>query len=179
MTLFRFSTMADFEHPFEMLRACHERIGSQLDTLAQLVDHVSVHGCDDAAQQAAENILRYFRTAGRHHHEDEENDLFPSLIAAAKGPDAERAASLVAELTAGHRELERLWEKPREALERLARSKMAVPDPAAVERLIAAYRSHIELEETNLLPLAGKLLQENAIAGLGRAMARRRGVGYP
>lgn len=179
MTLFQISTMADFDHPFDMLRACHERIRAQLDTLARLVNHVTVHGCDDAAQQAAGNILRYFCTAGRYHHEDEENDLFPCLIAAAKGQDAERAALLVAELTAGHRELERLWEKPREVLERLARSEMALLDPAAVEHLIAAYRSHIEFEETNLLPLAEKLLGEDAVAGLGRSMARRRGVGRP
>jgi len=37
--------------------------------------------CDQQAQQTAQGILRYFDTAGQFHHQDEEGNSFPTLLA--------------------------------------------------------------------------------------------------
>ena len=76
------------EEPLEMLEACHERIEAQLRTLERLLDYLPRHGADEQARQAARNVLRYFELAGPNHHEDEERNLFPTLIERAGTEDA-------------------------------------------------------------------------------------------
>jgi hypothetical protein len=50
--------------------------------------------------------MRYFDTAARHHHEDEELDLFPALLECVAGPDAVCLRQLTAALCSDHRLLE-------------------------------------------------------------------------
>ena len=51
-------------------------------------------------------------------------------------------------------------------------------DLGAVEvgRLVDLYRSHIEREEQELLPLAARVLGAAQLDGVGRAMRARRGI---
>lgn len=170
------SLEADFEHPLQMLEACHNRIEMQCETLRRLAEHLPVHGCDAQAQQAASNIMRYFDSAGRHHHEDEEQDFFPRLAASAKGVEAERVAFLVGRLTREHRELETTWLKLREALETIAYGDIAPLDEKEVDRFCRLYNVHIGLERDTLIPLAMQLVSVDDMAAIGRAMAARRGV---
>ncbi len=53
-----------FDHPLEMLHACHDKILRQCDTLKKLAAHLPGNGCDQQARQAAQGILRYFDSAG-------------------------------------------------------------------------------------------------------------------
>ena len=71
---------ASTEAPLEMLAACHGRVHKQCETLGRLAAHLPTHGSDTAAQQAATAVMRYFDTAARDHHADEEEDLFPALL---------------------------------------------------------------------------------------------------
>lgn len=167
---------ADFEHPLQMLEACHGRIEMQCKTLRKLAEHLPVHGCDAQAQQAASNIMRYFDSAGRHHHEDEEQDFFPRLARSARGLDAERVAFLVGRLTREHRELEQAWVKLREALETVAHGDNAPLDENEVDRFCRLYNSHIVMERDTLIPLATRLVSDEDMTVIGRAMAARRGV---
>src|SRR5512146_1236308 len=167
---------ADFEHPMEMLKACHERIEMQCETLQRLAAHLPVSGCDAQAQQAASNIMRYFDSAGRHHHEDEEQDVFPHLTAASKGKETARVASLVSRLTAQHREMEKAWSKLRDLLATIAYGDSAPLDQGEVEHFCGLYRDHISLENENLIPLATQLITVEDLAAIGRSMAARRGV---
>jgi hemerythrin-like domain-containing protein len=168
--------MADFDHPLEMLTACHERIEAHSETLRRLAEHVPLHGCDAQAQQAASNVMRYFDSAGRHHREDEEQDLFPGMIAAAQGESAERIALLVGQLAHEHNEIEKAWIGLRDALESIAHGETALLNPIEVGRFCGMYRAHMALEEANLFPLAELLLEAGALEDLGKAMAKRRGV---
>jgi len=170
------SLEADFERPLQLLEACHGRIEMQCETLRKLAEHLPVYGCDAQAQQAASNILRYFDSAGRHHHEDEEQDLFPRLAASAKGVDAERVAILVGRLTREHRELENAWTNLRETLETVAHGDCSPLDEREVDRFCGLYRTHIEMERDSLIPLATRLVSTEELAHIGRAMAARRGV---
>lgn len=168
--------IAGFDEPLLMLGSCHDRIRAQCEALQNLVTHMQAHGCDGQAQQAASNVMRYFDSAGRHHHEDEEQDLFPRMIAVATGQNAERVALLVDQLSREHREMEKMWSGLSKTLELIAHGGSATLDALEVSRFCAVYRAHIALEEVNMIPLASHLLGERELAALGEAMAVRRGI---
>ncbi len=161
-----------FDDPLEMLRACHGRITAQCDTLHRLVSHLLVQGNDAQAAQAARAILRYFDTAGQHHHQDEEQDLFPLLRASA----APEAAEYIDRLLQEHRTLDSAWQELRPLLTEIAEHNARTLDAAVVERFIRGYAQHIAFENTHLLPLAEHLLNAAQQQQIGRSMAARRGV---
>jgi hemerythrin-like domain-containing protein len=167
---------AGFEVPLEMLSACHGRVERQCQTLRRLVPHLTAHGSDADARTAATNVMRYFDTAAQDHHADEEADLFPALLQAAAGDDAERVRALVALLLAEHRELAIRWQQLRATLMRVAAGEPVTLDGGEVEALVTRYEQHIAREEADLLPLAGRLLDLSALDDIGRAMRRRRGL---
>lgn len=166
------SPAPDFDHPFEMLAACHDRIEDRIEVLQRLLIHLPVHGADIEARQAAVNVMRYFDTAGEHHHEDEEANLFPALIAA----DKERMQELIGRLLAEHERMRASWQRLRVALVRIAEGASAELDAALVADFGTLYARHIALEESELLPLAERLLGADQQAVLGAQMAQRRGV---
>lgn len=176
MVLRREQVLADFEHPLQMLKACHDRIKMQCETLRKLAARLPVHGCDAQAQQAASNVMRFFDSAGRHHREDEEQDLFPRMIAAARGENAERVALLVGALEREHTDIEQTWLTLRDTLEHIAYGENAPLDELEVNRFCGAYRTHMAIEEANMIPLAALLLRADDLAALGKSMAARRGI---
>jgi len=169
------SRNAGFDHPLDILAACHERIADQCSTLLRLVVHVSEHGADEQASQAARNVMRYFDVAGPHHHADEESDLFPSLLAAA-GARASGVGDLVKRLCADHRVLEGQWAALRAVLHPLSSGEAVALPQTLVEGFVTRYREHIALEEAQLLPRATALLPAATLSLIGTAMAARRGV---
>ena len=52
--------VATWEQPFDMLRACHERVHRMLTLLGRLQAHVVLNGVDAQATQAAKDVMRYF-----------------------------------------------------------------------------------------------------------------------
>ena len=167
---------AGFEAPLEMLSACHGRVESQCQTLLRLVPHLAANGPDQAAREAAQNVMRYFDTSAPHHHADEEQDLFPALIESA--PDTELAPlrKLIDALQAQHRELEQAWSALRRKLEGVREGTVRELDAAEAGRLAELYRDHIAREEAELLPLAARILASSQLDDVGRAMRERRGV---
>jgi hemerythrin-like domain-containing protein len=163
-----------FERPLDVLEACHGRIARQCDTLDRLLAHLPGHGADTQAQQAARAVLTYFDTAGVHHHDDEERNLFPLLEQA----NAAGACDLVETLTLEHEELALLWRRLRAQLQAIEAGTAAALDAALTQRFVALNRSHLEFENTHVLPLARKVLADADIERLGRAMAARRGVPF-
>ena len=164
----------DFDHPLEMLAACHERIEERLDVLHRLLGHLPAHGCDDQARQAAANVMRYFDTAGEFHHEDEETNLFPALTS--KLPNDERVSELITRLRWEHEIMRVLWRSLRAELKPIADGTSADLVPELAEKFSARYRQHIALEEAELLPVAQRVLSTEELAALGAEMAQRRGV---
>ena len=170
------SPAAGFEAPLEMLSACHGRVESQCQTLQRLVPHLAAHGPDQAARETAQNVMRYFDTSARHHHADEEEDLFPLLLRSAPAALLAPLRELVAVLLAQHRELEQSWGALRLQLEQVARGTVRALKSEEVERMAGLYRSHIAREEAELLPLAARILDVAALDSVGRAMRLRRGI---
>ena len=159
-----------FDEPLALLRACHERIQRQCATLAKLAAHLHRDGLTDAARQAATDIHRYFSSAGRQHHADEEQDLFPLLRT------EPTLAGLFDTLVREHAEMESLWQR----LEPLLTAPDSIRDLDAFTQLTgefnALYRQHIARENSELLPQAERLLSVAQQRELGTRMAARRGV---
>lgn len=165
------------DDPLGLLSACHGRIARQCETLRRLAVHLPAHGSDEAAQVAAAAVMRYFQTAAQHHHEDEEEDLFPALIEAMAGSDAVCLHALVDGLVVDHERLAALWAPLRQILEAVAAGHPAELPAAQVEAFAIAYAEHIRREEDELLPLAARLVSDDALALISRAMKARRGGG--
>jgi hemerythrin-like domain-containing protein len=168
-----------FEVPLEMLAACHGRVQAQCDTLLRLLAHLPVHGADRAAQEAATAVMRYFDTAARHHHEDEELDLFPALLESMAGSDAVCLRTLTASLSDEHRALERRWAALRQRLKAVTEGASGALDDADVPGFVQAYAAHIAREDGELLPMAARLLDDAELERIGASMRARRGVVLP
>lgn len=167
---------AGTEAPLEMLSTCHVRAQNQCATLRRLVPHLAEHGANEEARNAATNVMRYFDTSARHHHADEEEDLFPALIESMAGSDAICVREMIEGLTADHRALEAAWRRLRDVLERIAAGESVALASDDVEGLVGLYERHIQREEDELLPMAARLLSEDDLVRVGRAMRERRGI---
>ena len=160
-----------FDQPLWMLRACHTRILRQCDSLIHLAQYLAGNGVTIEARETANQVRRYFSSAGKQHHEDEEQDLFPVLLTVR--PDL---ADSIHELGLEHREMEHLWVR----LEPMLADIGSISDIAAFTHAVlefrAAYLSHIERENSQILPAAQEAMSATELSGLGARMARRRGV---
>ncbi len=163
-----------FDRPLDVLEACHGRIAKQCDTLEKILAHLPAHGADAQAQQAARAVRAYFDTAAVHHHDDEERNLFPLLEQAG----APGACDLVEALTLEHDELTLLWRRLSPALRQIEAGAASDLDAALTRRFVALNRSHLEFENTHVLPLARQALGAADVERLGRAMAARRGAPF-
>lgn len=172
ITLGANTTPVTFAQPLAMLHACHGKILQQCDTLEKLAAHLPLHGCDEQAQIAARRILHYFDTAGQYHHLDEENELFPALRIA-MGNNCQ-LDELLAKLLSEHTGMLAAWEDVRAVLQPLEQGENSVLNNALVENFTQRYRSHIDTEETTLLPWATQHLTPDQQAQIGQNMAARR-----
>ena len=163
------------EVALEMLAACHGRVQAQCELLQRLVEHTATRGVDDEARDAARGVMRYFELAAPHHHADEEQDLFPALLESMAGSDPVCLRELTAALTAEHRVLEGLWRTLHAALQALIADGAPLP-AAPVDAFVAGYLAHVRREDEELFPMAARLLDDEALERVGRAMRLRRGI---
>ena len=170
------SPAVGFEHPFEMLEACHDRVRRSLALLDRLVAHVRDHGHGDTSRSAARDVLRYFDLAAPHHHQDEELHVLPRLLAS---NDADLRA-LAEQLVAEHRRMEVLWAALRGPLQQWTDDRpvsTVFPLLDALAEFKSLYAGHIAREEDHAYPQARAALDGAALAGMGAEMsARRRGM---
>ena len=161
-----------FDSALNLLHACHDRIMDQCTTLQKLMQHLPMNGNDDQAKQAAQSILRYFDTAGQLHHQDEEIDLFPLLLAS-KHEDAE---GMIKRLLDEHQQIDALWLRLRPVLEAIAEGKTDTIERMLVADFSFAYGKHVMFENTQMLPLSALVLSEQQQLDIGKKMAARRGI---
>lgn len=164
MNLFH-SPSVGFEAPFEMLRACHERVERMLTLLERLAAYLSENPADATAQQAAADVMRYFDLAAPHHHEDEERHVLPRL--------RERGhAALADRLAQDHRRMLEAWAVLRV---QLADVQAAIkPDTESWPAFVALYRAHIALEEGEAFELSAAGLEAPELTLMGKEMEGRR-----
>jgi hemerythrin-like domain-containing protein len=170
------SPAAGFDHPIEMLDGCHERILRNCAMIERIAEHVRVHGCDTEARTAVVNVLRYFDTAVAHHHQDEEEDLFPALQQHSPSAELNAVFALIHRLRQDHNRLDALWTRMRTLLMGVLEGHNGHLTTALAQQFREAYERHIATEERELLPLARRVLDEDVMHSLGARMGRRRGV---
>jgi hemerythrin-like domain-containing protein len=168
------SPAASFEQPYDMLEACHERVLRSLDLLGRLVDYIISKGHDTQTQSAAADVLRYFDLAAPLHHQDEEQHVFPRLLA--QGSAAQR--DTVQRLQVEHRRMEQDWAVLRTALlrwrEHGCTEAVNATTREAAARFAALYTEHLNTEDTLVFPAALALTPKGELERMGAEMQARR-----
>ncbi len=166
----------DFDQPVAVLKHCHGRIRKQLATMEKLLAHLPGHGADEQARQAATAVLKYFDKAAHLHHEDEEQDLLPMLLAVAKGDDAATLQALAPMILQEHKDMDAMWQDLHEQLTGIADGSGTQLSASIVRRFVQSYHGHMEREEGIVAPMALRLFGPDQMARLGGAMRQRRGL---
>ena len=165
--------MSSNDEPISHFMHCHVGILAQLSRLNELP---ALLGPAALARKTAEQSIAFFGKGMYVHHQEEEKELFPAVHSSAQaGAERQRVDTLIAQLTAGHRELEALWESIAPGLHKVAKGQDASLDENALARLVQHYREHALLEENEFLPLAETILGRNSnhMAALGLSLHMR------
>ncbi len=167
-------------NPLGLLSDCHRRIEGFLNGLIAVTQQAA-GGMLSAQQRAAlEASLRYFREAAPKHRMDEEASLFPRMSALQR-PEVKRVFARLAALEedhafadTAHAEVEKLGSRW------LAKGSLTTDEAGRLAELLGnlltLYQKHIRIEETDIFPLAGKVLDPAAIKAIGEEMAARRSL---
>ncbi|NDI87178.1 hemerythrin domain-containing protein [Undibacterium crateris] len=171
-----FDAAPGFDTPIAVLKHCHDRIRKQLATLDKLVNYLPDRGVDESVQQAAKAVLKYFIKAAPMHHQDEEVDLLPALRATVSGADAELLSELSKTILQHHAQMDQQWKVLQVQLEALEDGSGYDLSPSDVDDFTTLYQAHMQIEETQIAPMALRVLSEAQMKQLGASMQARRGI---
>lgn len=167
------SPAADANAPIQDFSQCHAGIVKRLHLLGELP---ALLAPAERASQIAEQSVSFFRKAIFEHHLDEERELFPVVLShAEKGAEHAQVQAMVQRLTDEHRELETLWKHIESGLKKVAKGRFDAVNADDLQRLVAQYLAHAELEEKEFLPLSQTILGRDAnhMAALGLSLHMR------
>ena len=159
--------------PIDDFSQCHAGILGHLQTLGTLPALLEPAA---RARRIAADTLSFFREAVFEHHAEEEQELFPAVLASAhKGVEHDKVQTIVDELTAEHRQVEAAWEKLEPRLKAVAKGHEVDLDGADISALVQTYQAHARYEEEVFLPLCQSILgrDSNHLAALGMSMHMR------
>lgn len=165
-------TAPGYDDPLGLLRACHQRMRQNCQLLVTLTQAQIDAGTTAEVLRATTKVRRYFNQAAPHHHADEEQDLFPLLH------DDPRLRASIDALRAEHASLEAAWAEIDDRLQQLNDQNSHPIRLDQVQAFQADYLRHIDMEESQVLPAADRLLNSGHLARLGERMAGRRGVEF-
>jgi hemerythrin-like domain-containing protein len=168
-----------FAQPLELLSDCHRRVESFLRALILVGEQARGGALNAPQREALETALRYFREAAPKHTADEEESRFPRMRE--HGGELTRdAMNQLQALEADHV----IAKDAHETVERLGQEWLKVGSlspnlsdemMARLRELHAIYERHIAIEDEQIFPLAGKVLNAATLDQVGREMASRRG----
>jgi hemerythrin-like domain-containing protein len=161
------------DDPLDRFSLCHAGILSQLQALDELP---ALARAAARARRTADEAVRFFHDVIHEHHAQEEQELFPAVLASAvTGDERDGVRRIVEQLTREHREVEAAWAKLEPALKAVAKGREAELDAAAVEALVRRYEAHAAFEEREFLPLSETILGRNSahLAALGLSLHMR------
>ncbi|TCK73746.1 hemerythrin domain-containing protein [Acidipila rosea] len=164
-----------FDDPLGMLKDCHRRIEQFLHILATVAARAGEGELSGEEKNAVEASLRYFRTGGQRHNQDEEESLFPRLRAentAGQMDELDRLESDHHRASELHETVDRLYSAW------ITADRLSSEDQA---RLLAAtremerlYAEHIQVEERIVFPHAAQVLNSHTLAAIGAEFSARR-----
>jgi len=169
-----------FERPLELLNSCHEKIIHFSSTLLKLSTALKQQGWSEELSVTAKNICQYFNIAGPEHHLDEEQHLFPAVIALCTGQtdgskqECDDLIQLIHRMIKEHVETDVLWEKINQLLNNKSR------DFKQLETLSFQFKEamheHAEMENNIIFPYARAHINDADFKKMGAAIAARRGI---
>ena len=169
---------ATFDRPVSILLSCHDKVRHFAGLMLKLEAHLAGQRqrqqpggpatASPDARHAAGLVRRYFEVAAPLHHQDEEDDVFPALLAL---EDTALSARIHA-LTAAHREFERLWPPISAWLGRVAQGSVEAA-PAGMPLYAQAHPAHADQEDAEVYPAMDRL-DAATLARIGERMRRRR-----
>jgi iron-sulfur cluster repair protein YtfE (RIC family) len=158
---------------FEMLDECHRETVVALGTLKALAERLRLHGGDPQARALAHNVLEFFATTARLHHEDEERHVFPKLLAST---DAD-IVQAVQRLQVDHQWIDADWRELSPLIDAVACGQSGYDIDVlceGVEIFVALSLDHMALEESYVYPQARSRARAAERGEMGREMAARR-----
>jgi hemerythrin-like domain-containing protein len=159
------------DQPLDHLVACHDRILERIRTFERVGE--SLESDSEAALEALSRALHFMDVSGRLHTVDEEESVFPRM----RQHLAESDRAYLDSLETQHREKEQVYAELKSLAKDLRQS--VTPERAAryrslATRLAELYRSHIESENTLLVALGRKCLEESELSAIRNEMKARR-----
>ena len=158
---------------FEILDDSHRRTLVALHTLNELVARLAAEGGSEHVRTMAGQVVKFFATTSREHHEDEERHVFPKALASG---DAD-VVQAVLRLQQDHNWLEEDWLELSPQLSALAQGQSLWDLDflrEATEVFTALSHDHMALEESCVYPQARARLAAGERHEMGREMAARR-----
>lgn len=174
---------ADFNEPLGLLSDCHRRIENFLGILTKVaMNRQAGEVLDEEHRRAVQTSLHYFHHAAPRHNADEEESLFPRLRQLSQTDQrVARTMDRLDQLEADHQTTNAGLDRVRQFFEQWLKEGTLAADQLQqlrelLQELQRLYAHHIELEDQQVFTLAGEVLGSDALAGIGREMARRRGL---
>ena len=161
---------ASWAEPIEMLYACHSKVKRFCKQLQILPDYLTKNGVNQIVKNDVQQILNYFNLSAPLHHEDEELDFFPALLAVY--PEAQ---TQIDELESQHIHLHQNWDALSAQLTALINDEIVAIEPELIKQFISGYDLHIALEEP-LFELGRQYISAEKLSEIGLVMANRRKV---
>ncbi len=168
-----------FQQPLALMSDCHRRVERFLGLLLRVTAEAAGGPLNPLQREALETALRYFREAAPKHTADEEESLFPRLRAL-DTPESREVLAKVQRLEGDHQTAApahhaveifgRLW-----LVQNRLETDVVILLQSHLGALHALYGRHIAVEDTEVFPLAARLLGDAELAAVGREMAARRG----
>ena len=171
-------TESDFTNPLGLLSDCHRRIEQFLEVLIKVVSQARGAALTADQRTGLETALRYFREAAPKHTSDEEESLFPRMLASSD-QRAQSAFLKLEELHADHENADSAHSEV-EALgsQWLAQGPLSIESTERLRELLellqSIYQRHIKIEDHEVFPLAGQILSSDQLLSVGQEMAARR-----
>jgi hemerythrin-like domain-containing protein len=166
-------TVPNFSDPLGLLKACHKNILAFCDQLEELAAKIESGPIGFEIAGSAGKVYRYFKTSGKHHHDDEEIDIFPIL-----NRTSLKLADRVNRAKREHARQDELWATIAPQLANPVMIKDGAAFAATAREFIESQRAHVQFEEDELLEIAQHLIGHAELEKIGRKMAERRGVAY-
>lgn len=137
------------------------------------MDFISADRFDRTAQMTGHLLLRFFDVQAPLHWLDEEEVLFPALIDSMAGSDATCIRELTQRSCHLHRQVGPMWSALRPPLLAIAAGHPTLLDLELVARFCSAWESQIGLEDTELLPMAERILTPDEAGEIRRQIRDR------
>lgn len=171
---------SDYSNPLGLLSDCHRRIEQFLGVLSMIVSQAGGAELNEDQRSSLEAALRYFREAAPKHTRDEEESLFPRMLASSD-ERARSAMSLLDELHADHERADAAHAEVEALGSRwLSEGALSSESTARLSELLGqlqqTYQQHIAVEDGEVFPLAGQVLSSADLAAVGQEMAARRSI---